>query len=140
MSHAVEILVTDETEALSLASAIGVRDTAVRFRTQPSTGSAARIFISWLATLESFEGRVRAERLLLAGLKNAKETVLVFLAADATARVTFSLAATQALALLSARTSPKFDAYVAPDSAAVRRLIQARRFGATKELIASASL
>lgn len=141
MSTAVEILVTDDSAKRALARALRVEGPGVSFRTTPSAGSASRLFISWLAALDSREGRARVEQVLSEASACSTKLPVIFIAAGPSKHAKFSAAAAQALAVFSGWAGrSKLDPYVAPDAAAARRIVQAQRAGATRELVASASL
>ncbi len=139
MSNNIEILVPDDAASNALHSVIGAAKN-VRCVRQWSHTSAPRMMIGLLSSFESVAGRARWETFMLAARGHVKDAPAIFLSFDFERHVLGSFIGAQTFAMCVSRLKSKFDPYVAPDAASIRRLIHARRIDATDKLIASASI
>lgn len=139
MSNNIEILVPDDAASDALHSVIGAAK-SVRCVRRWSHTSAPRMMMGLLSSFESVDGRARWEACIHAARPHVKNTPAIFLSFDLKRHVLDSFMAAQTFAMLVSRLRSKFDPYVAPDAASIRRLIHARRIDATDKLIASASI
>jgi hypothetical protein len=132
MSAAVEILVPQPVLP-TVKKALGPLP-STSFQTRPSSQVGPHLVVSSLDVLDTPGGRSALDGLLLAASGKKGVAVVLFSAVE----VVQGLAALGALARLSgqARQEP----YIAPSADAVRRIVFARRSGAEKELMASASI
>lgn len=111
------------------------------FAAEPSRRSAARLLVSWLTDLDSPERRHDLSVLwhALMASHRARQVPVVFLCSErGSGKSQWTGALLQALVHWS-RLVPR-EPYIAPDASAVRRLVLARRTGAERELVASASV
>ena len=93
-----------------------------------------------LSTFESVEGRARWKAFIHAARRHTRDAPAIFLSFDMKRPSLASFMAAQTFAMFVAKLRSRFDPYVAPDAASIRRLIHARRIDATDQLIASASI
>jgi hypothetical protein len=129
MSEAIEILVPEHAVA-QVKKAIGPLP-AVWFGTHRSNRTACRLVVSPLEAVCTVEGRAGVMR-----VAGTSRDPLVFLGFFVGAVVGIRLIEAFGLFAAKSKTSP----YIAPDRDSVRRMIFARKVGAEKELIASASV
>jgi hypothetical protein len=139
MSNNIEILVPDDAAWDALHSVLGAAK-SVRLVKRWSQTPTPRMMMGLLSSFESADGRARWEAFVQTARRHVRNTPAIFLSFDFKRHALESFIAAQTFAVLVARLRSKFDPYVAPDAASVRRLIHARRIDATDRLIASASI
>jgi hypothetical protein len=130
MSAAVEILAPTNPEKLKRAIG-GTGKTS--FVKKPSKTRRDRILVGWLSDLDSVKHRKELVDLVDIVIGGSEGVPLVLIQAKMM-KAAPSYAALETLARWAAR----FDAYLAPNEAAVRRMVDARLAGAEDRLIASA--
>jgi hypothetical protein len=134
MDASVEILVPEHAAA-KVKDALGpMRRT--RFATTPSGRSTSSVLVSWLADLDSVTGLRDLEARWAVASKGARRVPVILLSWGR--RTTYGGEVFQGLFHWSRRTAQ--EPYVAPDAAALRRIVLARQGNAEKELVASASI
>lgn len=143
MNVAVEVVAAEATRK-QIAAAKGAWPSGVRFVSSPSKRAVgARLLVDRLEEIGE-QGRYRELLGLLQRVRRLHAAApLVLLATGKVGRgAVVSTALLQALALVARRATPasKLDPYIVPDHDAFRRLVLARRHGAEKELIASATI
>ena len=135
MDSNVEIVVPDQPAMAKVRQCLG-RMSGVRFGTSPSKEAARRILAIWLPALEHAAGRQKLRDFFQHSWSAAKDTPAVFVSGTFGIGKTHALL--QAVALVSSWAGRRhLDPYVVTDSAALRRLILARKANAEHHLIAS---
>lgn len=130
----VEILVPDHAMA-RLKEALGPLPSA-RFAIQPSRHVRPRLLVTWLEDLETPEGRHGLEQLYVVSWQRLRNVQIIYI--GTTVGGLHSRLALQTLARWSHIAA--HEPFIASDPSSVRRMVLARRNGAEKELIASASI
>lgn len=130
MSEAVEILAPTNPEKLKRAIG-GTGKTS--FVKTPSKTRRERIVVGWLSDLDSAKHRKELVDIVDLVVGGSERVPLVLIEAK-TMKAAPSYAALETLT----RWAAHFDAYLAPDANAVRRMVDARLASAEKRLIASA--
>lgn len=131
MSTTVEVVVPEASLA-SVKKALG-KDPGIRFQTSPSRRRGPRLVVSSLDALNTPAGR--DDLMAASATAGAPETPIMFLGFLG---ALLGLAVLSDFAQLAVRA--KRVPYVAPDQAAARRMVLARKAGAESTLIASASI
>jgi hypothetical protein len=138
MSNNIEILVPDDAASDALHSVLGTAR-SVRLVKRWSQTSVPRMMMGLLSSFESVDGRARLKAFIHAARRHTRDAPAIFLSFDMKRHALASSMAAQTFAMFVAKLRSRFDPYVAPDAASIRRLIHARRIDATDQLIASAS-
>jgi hypothetical protein len=137
METNIEILVADAAAGERLKRVVGSH--AIRLRTELTIDSRPRLFFSEVSALSSAESLHRLMRMFESTWKLLRPPPAVFMTSGG--GKSYSLGAIQGLASLFSRAGRKgIDPYVAPDEAALRRLVLAQKADSQQQLIASASL
>src|SRR5262245_50733971 len=130
MSNSIEILVPDDDASDALHSALGTAR-SVRLVKRWSQTAAPRMMVGLLSSFESVDGRTRWKTCVQAARQHLRDAPAIFLSFNPRPHALASFMAAQTFAAFVARLRSKFDPYVAPDAASIRRLIHARRIDAT---------